>query len=158
MIDVPVMTAVAGWQHTDWALIVNRVTIGTFFAISGFHKLFVPARHAALVSTLKRLNIPFLSFNQWWVPGVEFAAGLALIAGLFTLPAAALLAGVCIVAACTEGPMKVAKFNPINKADVLDCYLYLPEVVYLIMLFVVMLAGPGQYSLDYHVVPAILGL
>jgi hypothetical protein len=33
------------------ALTLNRVAIGVFFAISGYHKLFNAARHATLTST-----------------------------------------------------------------------------------------------------------
>ena len=37
-----------GAQAPDAALTLNRVALGTFFAISGYHKLFNPSRHATL--------------------------------------------------------------------------------------------------------------
>ena len=35
------------------ALTLNRVALGVFFAISGYHKLFNASRHAALTRTLQ---------------------------------------------------------------------------------------------------------
>ena len=42
-----------GAQAPDAALTLNRVALGAFFAISGYHKLFTPTRHATLVRTLQ---------------------------------------------------------------------------------------------------------
>jgi hypothetical protein len=39
--------------HTHGALTLNRLALGVFFAISGYHKLFNPSRHAALTRTLQ---------------------------------------------------------------------------------------------------------
>ena len=129
-------------------LTVNRILIGLFFAISGFHKLFVPARHAALVSTLHASGIPFLRFNSWFVPTVEFVAGAALLFGVFSVFAALLLGAICLVATCTDGIKRVLnEYKPINKADLVDDVLYLPEVLYGIMLLTVILAGPGSLRL-----------
>ena len=41
-----------GANAPEAALTLNRVAIGTFFAISGYHKLFNASRHAVLVGTL----------------------------------------------------------------------------------------------------------
>jgi uncharacterized membrane protein YphA (DoxX/SURF4 family) len=35
------------------ALAINRITVGTFFVLSGYQKLFKPGRHDELVSTLQ---------------------------------------------------------------------------------------------------------
>ena len=69
-----------GW--TDIALTLNRIAVGAFFALSGYHKLFNPQRHRALTDQLKELGIHALGFNQWWVPTVEFTAGSALVIGI----------------------------------------------------------------------------
>ncbi len=37
-----------GLGLADVALLVNRIALGFFFAVSGYHKLFVSARHMAL--------------------------------------------------------------------------------------------------------------
>lgn len=135
----------------DIATATFRVAIGGFFAIAGWHKLTVPERHAALVQTLQENNIPFCRFNEWWVPGWEFTAGLALIAGFMTPIAALALLIICCVAACTDGWRRVKAWNPINKADLLDDLLYLPEVLLAIALVGILLLGPGTYSVDYMI-------
>lgn len=138
-----------GLQAMDAGLMVLRVVVGCFFAISGWHKLFNVRRHDSLVATLIQCRVPYIEFNQWFVPIVELTGGVALVLGLLTLPATLGLIAICIVACCTDGiPNVTSRFHPIDKADWLDDVLYLPEALYLAMLVVVVLAGPGHYSLD----------
>jgi uncharacterized membrane protein YphA (DoxX/SURF4 family) len=137
-----------GLQAGDVAIAMNRVAAGTFFAISGYHKLTNADRHADLVETLRADKVPFIAFNQWWVPLVELVAGVTLILGLFSVISAALLATVCLVATCVDGCKRIAEWKPIDKADWLDDLLYLPEVLLGIMLLTVILTGPEHYSLD----------
>lgn len=136
-----------GLGAADLALTANRIAVGAFFAISGYHKLFNRERHESLVKTLEADHVPAIRFNQWWVPGVELAAGVALIAG-FLAPLAALgiLALMC-VACLVDGRKRVAEYGPIDAADRLDDWLYLPEVCYLLMAAIVILAGPGAFTI-----------
>src|SRR5271155_3254799 len=69
-----------GW--TDLAITLNRIAVGAFFMLSGYHKLFNADRHRSIVDELKALGVPALGFNQWWVPSVEFAGGAAVLFGL----------------------------------------------------------------------------
>jgi DoxX len=62
-----------GW--TDLAITLNRIAVGAFFMLSGYHKLFNAERHRTVVDELKALGVPAVGFNQWWVPLVEFTAG-----------------------------------------------------------------------------------
>ena len=62
-----------GW--TDGALALNRIAVGMFFMLSGYHKLFNAERRRAFANELKGLGVHAIGFNQWWVPTVEFAAG-----------------------------------------------------------------------------------
>lgn len=141
----------AALQHglgvTDAGLVANRLALGTFFAISGYHKLFVAERHKALVETMKANNIPLVPFNCWFVPFVEFFGGLALISGVLAPLAATGLFMICLVATCTDGIRRVASYQPIDKADYLDDLLYLPEVLYMLGLAIVIIAGPGSMTL-----------
>lgn len=137
-----------GFGLTDIALSFQRVGVGLFFAISGWHKLFNPTRHKSFVQTLQKDRVPLLRFNEWWVPGWELVAGVALMVGLATAFSAAILTIICIVACATEAREKVASYGPINRADALDDWLYLPEVLYVLMLLVNVLGGGGPYSLD----------
>jgi putative oxidoreductase len=137
----------------DLALALIRVAVGAFFAISGFHKLFNKERHARLVQTLASDKVPFVKFNQWWVPAWEFTAGVTLAVGLLTAFSAGVLAVICLVACLCEAKERVAAYHPIDAADTLDDYLYLPEVLYLLMLGVTLLAGTGKYSIDALLFP-----
>jgi uncharacterized membrane protein YphA (DoxX/SURF4 family) len=138
-----------GGQAPDLAIALNRVVVGGFFAISGYHKLFNAARHASLVETLKRDRIPCVGCCSWLVPIVEFLGGMLLTIGLGSVISALLLGAVCLVATCTDGLQRVREWHPIDRADWVDTLLYLPEVLYGIMLLTVILTGPERYSLDH---------
>ena len=138
----------SGAADSDMALAAVRVTVGVFFALSGYHKLFNRGRHASFVETLKADHVPALRFNQWWVPSVELLGGIAVAAGFLTSGAALMLLAICIVACVAEASAKVESFKPIDEADRIDDWLYLPEVLYALMLFAVICAGPGGYSID----------
>lgn len=126
------------------------ILMGLFFSISGFHKLFVPARHKMLVETLKACGVPFLRFNSWFVPSVEFSAGLGMIAlpflSLLSFPfafelhmlACLGLLCICSVACGTDGMKRIKEWQPIDKADAIDDFLYLPETLYIIVLLAIM--------------------
>lgn len=142
-----------GW--TDIALALNRVAVGAFFMLSGYHKLFNAPRHRALVDELKALGIPALGFNQWWVPAVEFTAGGGVLIG-FLAPLAALgLLVIILVAMATSGRQRIKVYKPIDEADRIDDWLYLPETLYAFMLIVVISAGAGAYSIDAVILRAI---
>ena len=136
-----------GLGATDAALLLNRLVLGVFFAISGFHKLFAPKRHQEFRKTLAQAGVPLLGVMEWFVAGVEFFAGLAVAVGLLSPIAALGLIAVSAVAALTTAGDKLPK-DPLDPADTFDSVLYLPEVLYVAMATYVILAGPGAYSLD----------
>jgi uncharacterized membrane protein YphA (DoxX/SURF4 family) len=141
-----------GW--TDIALTLNRIAVGAFFMLSGYHKLFNEERHRTFVDELKSLGVHAIGFNQWWVPSVEFSAGAAVVVG-FLAPLAALgLLVIIIVAIITSGRQRIKLYKPIDEADRIDDWLYLPETLYAFMLIIIVSAGAGPYSLD----ALILGL
>jgi putative oxidoreductase len=137
-----------GAQAPDAAFTLNRVALGIFFAISGYHKLFNPSRHATLTQTLQDDGVHELSIMQWVVPGIEFAGGWALIIGFLTALAALGLFAVCLAAVVLDATKRVRAWKPIDRADWLGDLLYVPEALYCIGLAVVMLGGPGPWSLD----------
>ena len=147
---IPTMTDILfnGVRWTDVAFALNRIAVGLFFMLSGYHKLFNAERHRALTEQLKELGVHAVGFNQWWVPTVEFAAGGAVVIG-FLAPLAALgLLVLILVAIVTSGPQRIAVYKPIDEADRIDDWLYLPEVLYAFMLIMVVSAGAGRYSVD----------
>ena len=135
-----------GW--TDIALTLDRVAVGMFFMFSGYHKLFNAQRHRAFVEELTSLHVAALWINQWWVPSVEFAGGSAIVIGLLTPLAALGLLAIVLVATFTSGRLRIAGYQPIDRADRIDDWLYLPEVLYAFMLILFVSAGAGPYSLD----------
>jgi uncharacterized membrane protein YphA (DoxX/SURF4 family) len=138
----------AGIGWTDVAFALNRIAVGAFFMLSGFHKLFNAERHRSIVDELKSLGVPALGFNQWWVPLVEFSAGAAVLVGLLAPLAAIGLLVIIVVAIATSGHQRLRLIKPIDEADRIDDFLYLPETLYAFMLLMVVSAGAGPYSLD----------
>ncbi len=143
-----------GAGGTDLAITLSRIAVGAFFMLSGYHKLFNAERHRAITDELKALGVPALGFNQWWVPSVEFAAGGGVLIGLLAPLAALGLLVIIVVAMATSGRQRIKLYNPIDEADRIDDWLYLPETLYAFMLIIVVSAGAGPYSLD----AMILGL
>jgi putative oxidoreductase len=135
-----------GW--TDIAMTLNRIAVGAFFMLSGYHKLFNAERHRSVVDELKALGVPAVGFNQWWVPLVEFTAGGGVLIGLLAPLAALGLLVIIAVAIATSGHRRMRLYKPIDEADRIDDFLYLPETLYAFMLILVVSAGAGPYSLD----------
>src|SRR5271163_1355702 len=135
-----------GW--TDIALTLNRIAVGAFFMHSGYHKLFNAERHRTFVDELKALGVPAVGFNQWWVPSVEFSAGGAVLIGLLAPLAALGLLVIILVAIATSGRQRIKLYKPIDEADRIDDWLFLPETLYASMLILVISAGAGPCSLD----------
>ena len=135
-----------GW--TDLAMTLNRIAVGAFFMLSGYHKLFNAERHRTFVDELKGLGVHAVGFNQWWVPLVEFSAGGAVVIGLLAPLAALGLLFLILVAIATSGRQRIKLFKPIDEADRIDDWLYLPETLYAFMLLIIVAAGAGPYSLD----------
>jgi putative oxidoreductase len=135
-----------GWP--DLALTLNRIAVGAFFMLSGYHKLFNAERHRLFADELKGLGVPALGFNQWWVPSVEFSAGGAVLIGLLAPLAALGLLVIILVAIVTSGRQRIKLYKPIDESDRIDDWLYLPETLYAFMLIVIVSMGAGPYSVD----------
>jgi len=63
MMDASLITL--GAQSPDAALTLNRVALGTFFAISGYLKLFDASRHATLIRTLQDDGVRAVPIMKW---------------------------------------------------------------------------------------------
>ena len=139
---------IEGVQAPLVALTLNRVALGTFFVISGYHKLFNASRHAALTRTLQDDGVHDLPVMRWLLPSAEFAGGWALILGLFSVLAALGLFVICFGAITLDAVKRIRAWQPIDRADWLGDLLYIPETLYCIGLLIVILGGPGPWSLD----------
>ena len=145
-----------GAQTPNAALTLNRVALGVFFAISGYHKLSNASRHATLTRTLQDDGVHAVSIMRWLLPSAEFSGGWALTVGLLSVLAAFGLFVICIGALALDAVKRKRAWQPIDRADWLGDLLYVPEALYCIGLTVVMLAGSGPRSLDARIA-ALLG-
>jgi uncharacterized membrane protein YphA (DoxX/SURF4 family) len=130
------------------AIAAMRFALGSFFVLSGFHKLTNKERHKTFVETLRVLGIPYINIFQWFVPGVEFLGGLGVAVGFLTPLAALGLLVICAVALVTSSPTVIASYKPIDRADRVDDWLYQPELIYALMLIYFIAAGAGPVSVD----------
>ena len=65
------------WE--EFALLLARISLGAFFAISGGNKLFVPAHTREMYETIAGAGIPFPRVMAYFVSSVEFICGSLLI-------------------------------------------------------------------------------
>ena len=137
-----------GMGGTLPAIAAMRFALGSFFVLSGVHKLTNAERHQTFVETLRALGIPRIGLFQWFVPGIEFLGGLGVAVGCLTPLAALGLLVICSVALLTSSPTVVASYKPIDRADRVDDWLYQPELMYALMLLYFIAAGAGPVSVD----------
>src|SRR5271163_345882 len=71
----------------QYAILLVRVSIGLFFAISGANKLFVAGTTKTMYETLVKAKVPFPHLMTYFVSGVEFVGGSLVAAGLLSSPA-----------------------------------------------------------------------
>src|ERR1700736_2545572 len=85
----------------QYAILLVRVSIGLFFAISGANKLFVAGGTKPVYDTLVKAKIPFPRQTAYFVSAVEFIGGSMGTGGLLSSPACAVLLIDMIVAILT---------------------------------------------------------
>lgn len=138
-----------GARSWEWfPILVARVSLGLFFAVSGYNKLFIPERHADLIKLMSDIGVPFHEFMAVFLACVEFFGGLLLIVGLFSTLVAIVLTIAMIVAIST---VEIEHVIPkgIGPLDWMSWFLYLPQTLYIIIFIWLTTTGPGRYSLDY---------
>ena len=139
----------------QYAILLVRVSLGLFFAISGANKLFVAADTKRVYETLVEAKIPFPRQMAYFVSGVEFVCGSLLTVGFLSSPASAALLIDMIVATLTEALSTLPKgLSPLSW---LDDFLYLPEVLYVLFFVWLIGSGPGKFSVDYWLAGKLLG-
>ncbi len=131
----------------QYAILLVRISLGLFFAISGANKLFVAGGTKAIYETLVKAKVPFPHLTVYFVSGVEFIGGSLLTVGFLSSPACLVLLIDMIVATLTTALSAMPKgLSPLNW---LDDFLYLPEVLYVLFFFWLLCSGPGKFSVDY---------
>jgi putative oxidoreductase len=138
-----------------YAILLVRVSIGVFFAISGANKLFSAGGIKPVYETLVKANIPFPHQTAYFVASVEFVCGSLLVVGFLSTSASVALLIDMIVATLTEAISTLPKgLSPLNW---LDDFLYLPEVLYALIFIWLICSGPGKFSVDYWLAGKLLG-
>ena len=138
----------------QYAILLVRVSIGLFFAISGGNKLFVAGGTKPVYDTLVKAKVPFPRQTAYFVAGVEFVCGALVAVGILSSPASMALLIDMVVATLTEALSTLPKgLSPLNW---LDDFLYLPEVLYVLFFIWLICAGPGKFSVDYWLAGQLL--
>lgn len=132
-----------------YAILLVRVALGAFFAISGANKLFVAQRTQAMYETLVASKVPLPRLMTYFVSGVEFVGGCLLTVGLLSSLVCVALLFDMLVAILTTTLSTMAKGqSPLNW---LDSFLYLPEVLYVLFFVWLICSGPGRFSIDFWI-------
>ena len=138
----------------QYAILLARVSLGLFFAISGANKLFVASTAKTMYETLVKANVPFPQLMVYFVSGVEFVGGSLLTVGFLSSLACAALLIDMIAATLTTALSAIPKgLSPLSW---LDDFLYLPEVLYVLFFIWLICSGPGKFSVDYRLAGKLL--
>ena len=138
----------------QYAILLVRVSIGLFFAISGANKLFVAGGTKPVYDTLVKAKVPFPRQTAYFVASVEFVGGSLVTVGFLSSPACVALLIDMIVATLTSAVATLPKrLSPLSW---LDDFLYLPEVLYVLFFIWLICAGPGKFSADHWLAGKLL--
>jgi putative oxidoreductase len=98
---------------------------------------------------MTEIGLPFPEFMALFLASVEFYGGLLLMVGLFSTFCAIALTIAMIVAIVT---VEIDQVIPkgIGFFDWMSWFLYLPQVMYVILFVWLISTGPGQYSIDHY--------
>src|SRR3984885_13727712 len=87
----------------QYAILLIRVSLGLFFAISGANKLFVASSTQTMYKTLVEAKVPFPHLMTYFVSSIEFVGGFLLAVGFFSnLFCLALLADMLVAILTTK--------------------------------------------------------
>lgn len=142
----------------DIVMLAQRCTLGGFFLLARFRWLYDPsrpedpwlndARHKHLTWKMCHCHYGSNPYLSGTVAVLELLTGAALVVGLLTqLASLGLLAILAFATACTARE-KVMEQSPVDAIDVVSCYLWRVEGLYILLAASILLMGPGAYSLD----------
>jgi putative oxidoreductase len=143
-----------GGDLEQYAILLVRVSIGLFFAISGGNKLFTAGGTKPVYDTLVKANVPFPKQTAYFVAGVEFICGSLLTVGFLSSAACVALSIDMIVAILTNTLSTLPK--GLSALNWIDDVLYFPEVLYVLFFIWLIFSGPGNFSVDYWLAGKLL--
>jgi putative oxidoreductase len=139
----------------QYAILLVRVAIGLFFAISGANKLFVAGGTQTMYKTLVEAKVPFPHLMTYFVSGVEFVGGSLLAVGfLSSLVCVALLVDMVVAILTTKLSAMPRGLSPLKW---FDNFFYIPEALYVLFFFWLICSGPGKFSVDYWLAGKLRG-
>jgi putative oxidoreductase len=116
--------------------LLARIAVGWVFVEAGWGKLHHLDKVAAFFADL---GLPAPGFQAHLVAGTEFAGGLLLLAGLLTRIASVPLSVIMVVAIATAKREELHGFSDL---------IGFSEFLYLLLLFWLIVTGPGMIALD----------
>jgi putative oxidoreductase len=138
----------------QYAIVLVRVSLGLFFAISGANKLFSAGGMKQIYDTLVQSKVPFPHQTAYFVSSVELVGGSLVALGFLSSPASVALLIDMTVAVLTNALSTLPKgLSPLNW---FDDFLYLPEVLYVLFFVWLICSGPGKFSVDYWIASKLL--
>jgi putative oxidoreductase len=143
-----------GGESEQFAILLVRVSIGLFFAISGGNKLFTAGGTKPVYDTLVKAKVPFPKQTAYFVAGVEFVGGSLVTVGFLSSVACAVLSIDMIVAILTNTLSTLPK--GLSALNWIDDVLYFPEVLYVLFFIWLIFSGPGKFSVDYWLAGKLL--
>lgn len=140
-------------------LLLARFVLGFFFISYRFRWFWDPTPQdgVAICSPYRHMNLQKKLCQCGWgiswemaafIAVIEMLSGLGVIFGLLTTLSAVGLLGILLAATICTAKEKTWRQNPIDRIDIVNCYLWNPEPVYIILALVVIVFGPGWLSLD----------
>jgi putative oxidoreductase len=143
-----------GGDLEQYAILLVRISIGLFFAISGGNKLFTAGGTKPVYDTLVKAKVPFPKQTAYFVATVEFVCGSLVTVGLLSSAASVALAIDMIVAILTNTLSTLPK--GLSALNWLDDVLYFPEALYVLFFIWLICSGPGKFSVDYWLAGKLL--
>ena len=107
----------------QYAILLIRVSLGLFFAISGAKKLFVAASTQTMYETLVKAKVPFPHLMTYFVSGIELVGGSLVTAGfLSSLACVALLVDMVVAILTTKLSAMPKGLSPLSGSTIYSTF------------------------------------
>jgi putative oxidoreductase len=144
MLLAAITSSLSQWEW--FGQLLARESVGLLFALSGRGKLFVEPRREQMRETLRQAGLPRPELSAAVISAVELTCGVMLCLGMVTPFSCVMLMGVMVGALATT---QIPSLKAASHVEWLSEFLYLPEVLYVVILVWLFFAGPGWFSLDW---------
>ena len=121
---------------------ITRIMMGVIFIMTGLMKLTLAEYGAAWSIQLIEAEIPFFTFNYWFVPVFETILGIALLSGYYSRIGGLMVLPVMLVAVYVHLTVINPAAFPSQPQEP-----YIPIAI-IVMAIIVIIKGGGSWSLD----------